>query len=98
MTVSTHTPLLTTVVATPETGSAGIFIVMDLLASVGRLWEMLHGEEPQAARFLPRLVTFDGEPYRDLHGVQISPHGSFADFPNPDLVIIPELMVDPYKP
>jgi transcriptional regulator GlxA family with amidase domain len=91
-------PLLTTVLATPETGSAGIFIIMDLLGSVGQLWEMLHGTEPQPARFLPRLVTFDGEPYRDLHGVTIQPHGSFADFPNPDIVIIPELAIDPWKP
>jgi len=98
MTASTPQPLLTAVVATPETGSAGVFIVMDLLASVGMLWEILHGQEPQAARFLPRLVTCDGEPYRDLHGVQITPHGSFADFPSPDLVIIPELMIDPRKP
>jgi len=91
-------PLLTAVVATPETGTAGTFIIMDLLGSVGQLWEMLHGAEPQPARFLPRLVTFDGEPYRDLHGVTIQPHGSFADFPNPDIVIIPELAIDPWKP
>ena len=43
MTEASYKPLLTTVVATPETGSAGIFIVMDLRASVGVLWEMLHG-------------------------------------------------------
>ena len=90
--------LVTTVVATPETGSAGIFIIMDLLASVGMMWEMLHGEEPQPARFQPRLVTFDGEPYRDLHGVQITPHGALADFPKPDIVIIPELAIDPWRP
>ncbi len=98
MPFDTTKPLLTTVVATPESGSAGIFIVMDLLASVGMLWEMLHGEEPRAARFLPRLVTFDGESYRDYHGLRIEPHGSFADYPEPDLVIIPELMLDPHQP
>ena len=69
-------PLLTTVVVTPETGSAGVFIVMDLLASVGQLWEQLHGDAPSTQTFLPRLVTFDGEPYRDLHGIEIRPHGA----------------------
>jgi len=98
MPADTTRPLLTTVVATPETGSAGIFIVMDLLASVGMLWEVLHGDEPQQARFLPRLVTLDGEPYRDLHGVQITPHGAFADYPEPDLVVIPEMMLNPHQP
>lgn len=91
-------PLLTAVVTTPETGTAGTFIVMDLLLAVGQLWETVHREAPQMPRFLPRLVTFDGEPYRDLHGVEITPHGSFEDFPKPDIVIIPELAIDPWKP
>ena len=90
--------LLTAVVTTPETGTAGTFIVMDLLASVGTFWAMVHREEPVAQRFVPKLVTFDGEPYRDLHGVQITPHGSFETFPKPDIVIIPELAIDPWKP
>jgi transcriptional regulator GlxA family with amidase domain len=85
--VTTAKPLLTAVVATPQSGTAGAFIVMDLLAAVGTFWHALHREEPQMARFLPRLVTYDGEPYRDLHGVQITPHGSFEDFPKPDIVI-----------
>ena len=49
-------------------------------------------------RFLPRLVTFDGEPYRDYHGVLITPHGSFADFPEPDIVMIPDLTISPHEP
>lgn len=91
-------PLLTAVVTTPETGTAGTFIVMDLLAAVGNFWQTVHREAPGVPFFLPRLVTFDGEPYRDLHGVQITPHGSFEDFPSPDVVIVPELAIDPWKP
>jgi transcriptional regulator GlxA family with amidase domain len=98
MTIEAPRPLLTTIVATPETGTAGTFIIMDLLYAVGQLWEMLHGEAPGMPRFLPRLVTFDGQPYKDIHGVTITPHGSFDDFPNPDIVMIPELAIDPWKP
>ncbi len=90
--------LLTTVVTTPETGTAGTFIVMDLLASVGTFWAVVHQQDPVPQRFAPKLVTFDGEPYRDMHGVQITPHGSFEDFPRPDIVIVPELGIDPWKP
>lgn len=90
--------LVTAVVVTPETGTAGSFIIMDLLAAVGTLWETLHGDDPRPAFFLPRLVSIDGQPYRDLHGVTIHPHGSFEDFPNPDIVMIPELAIDPWKP
>ena len=90
-------PLLTAVLATPETGSAGAFIVMDLLASVGQLWETLHGEEPKP-RFLPRLLSVDGKPYRDYHGVLIQPHGALADYPQPDIIIIPEVTIGPWQP
>ena len=96
--VTKSKPLLTAVVTTPETGTAGTFIVMDLLSAVGSFWHTIHREAPGMPRFEPRLVTFDGEPYRDMHGVQITPHGSFEDFPRPDIVIIPELAIDPWKP
>jgi transcriptional regulator GlxA family with amidase domain len=98
MTQESDRPLMTAVLVTPETGSAGTFIVMDLLASVGQLWEVLHGETPQLPRFRPFLVSSDGLPYRDYHGVMIHPHGSIADYPQPDIVIIPELVLDPFKP
>lgn len=90
--------LVTAVVVTPETGTAGTFIIMDLLASVGMLWATLHGDEPGPPRFLPRLVSIDGQPYRDLHGVTIHPHGSLEDYPRPDIVMIPELAIDPWRP
>jgi transcriptional regulator GlxA family with amidase domain len=91
-------PLVTAVLATPETGTAGTFIIMDLLFAVGQLWEMLHGEAPGAPRFLPRLLTADGKPYKDIHGVVITPHGAIADYPAPDIVMIPELTIDPWQP
>lgn len=97
MPLDTPRPLLTAVLATPETGSAGAFIVMDLLASVGTVWESLHGETSKP-RFLPRLLTVDGKPYRDFHGVLIEPHGALADYPQPDIVIIPEVTLGPWQP
>lgn len=97
MNTETHRPLLTAVLGTPEVG-AGAFIIMDALASVGSLWEYLHGEEPQPKYFLPRLLSIDGEPYRDFHGIGIEPHGALSDFPAPDIVIIPEMLLDPWKP
>ena len=98
MPLESSKPLVTAVVVTPETGTAGTFIIMDLLSAVGQLWETLHGEDLRPPRFLPRLVTLDGEPYQDLHGVTIHPHGALEDFPAPDIVMIPELAIDPWKP
>jgi len=92
-------PLLTAVIATPETGSAGAFTIMDILASVGWFWDTLHGDKPQQGGvFHPRLLSVDGGPFRDYHGIEIKPHGSIADCPNPDIIIIPELAVAPWMP
>jgi transcriptional regulator GlxA family with amidase domain len=98
MDAQNHRPLQVAVLATPETGTAGTFIIMDLLASVGQLWEALHQQAPGIPRFKPRLLSVDGKPYRDFHGVLIEPHGSIEDFPSPDIVMIPELAIDPFQP
>ena len=88
-------PLVTAVIGTPEAGASGIFAILDVLASAGRDWQLLHGEAVSAPFFVPRLVTLDGKPYRSPNGVAIEPHGAFANPPEPDIVIIPELSLDP---
>lgn len=90
-------PLVTAVVVTPHTGSAGAFIIMDLLGSVGAFWPVLEGSEMGPRHFLPRLLSVDGAPYRDIHGVTITPNGSLADGPAPDIVIVPELATGPWQ-
>jgi transcriptional regulator GlxA family with amidase domain len=94
----TPRPLTVAVVATPHTGSAGAFIIMDLLGSVGTFWPVLEGGEMGPRHFLPRLVSADGAPYQDLHGVSITPNGSIADYPAPDIIIVPELAAGPWQP
>lgn len=93
----TPRPLTVAVVATPHTGSAGAFIIMDLLASVGTFWPVLAGDEAGKRHFLPRLLSVDGHPYRDIHGVGIVPNGALADYPTPDIVIVPELAAGPWQ-
>jgi transcriptional regulator GlxA family with amidase domain len=85
--------LVTVVVATPEAGASGTFAILDVLSSVGRAWEVLHGKEPRAPRFLPRLLSIDGEPYTAPNGIRIHPQGALAEVPAPDIVIIPELIL-----
>ncbi len=91
-------PMRTAIIATPEASAAGLFAIMDILASVGRDWQMLHGEAPRPAAFVPRLLSVDGAPYTGLNEVEIRPHGALADLPEPDIVIIPDLHVDPAQP
>lgn len=86
-------PLATVVLATPEAGASGTFIILDVLSSVGRLWEALHGEAFKPPVFAPRLLSVDGVPYRNPNGLLVTPHGALADEPAPDIVIIPELQL-----
>jgi transcriptional regulator GlxA family with amidase domain len=90
-------PLTVAVVTTPHTGSAGAFIIMDLLGSVGTFWPVLAGDAMGPSHFLPRLLSVDGAPYRDIHGVTITPNGALADYPAPDIVIVPELAAGPWQ-
>ena len=90
--------LVTVVLATPEAGAAGTFTILDMLSSVGLVWESLHGEEPRPPRFKPLLLSLDGRPYTNPNGIVIQPHGKLADVPAPDIVIIPELVLYPSDP
>jgi transcriptional regulator GlxA family with amidase domain len=94
----TTRPMRTAIVATPEASAVGLYSIMDILASVGRDWQMLHGQAPGAAPFVPRLLSVDGAPYVGLNYVEIRPHGSLADMAAPDIVIIPDLHLDPSQP
>jgi len=90
--------LLTAILATPDAAAAGLFTLFDVLSSVGRDWEMLHGRPPRPPRFLPRLVSEDGRGFDGPNGVRIEPHASFAEVPAPDLVLVPDLILDPNAP
>lgn len=88
-------PLVTAVIGTPDAGASGIFAILDVLSSPGRDWQLLHGETVREPFFLPRLLTQDGKPFSGPNGLVIEPHGAFSDRPEPDIVIIPELLLDP---
>jgi transcriptional regulator GlxA family with amidase domain len=92
-------PTLTTaVLATPEAGPSALFMIVDVLSSVGRDWQLLHDQPPRKPRFSTRIVSIDGKPLSGLNEVWIKPHGSLSQFGAPDLVIVPDLMIIPDQP
>ena len=69
--------------------------MLDVLSSVGRDWEYLHGIEPgEHVAFEPSLRTATGAPYWDINGRKITPDAPFDEGPAPDLVIVPDIHVD----
>jgi len=92
-------PIKTVVIGGSAAGTATLFSLLDVLASVGRDWEFLHGMEPgEVVTFETSLRTPTGAPYLDINGRKITPDASLDEGPVPDLVIVPDLHVDPAAP
>lgn len=85
----------TTVIGSRYAGTSVLFSILDVLASVGRDWEMLHGLPSQAPIFGVSLRTADGAPYWDVNGRKITPDAVFTEAPDPDLIIVSDLHFDP---
>lgn len=88
----------TAVVGMPCAGTSTVFGILDVMASVGRDWEMLHGAQPRHPAFDARLVSLDGAAYTDVNGRIITPDCGLSDFRHPDVVIVPDLHFDPSMP
>ena len=85
----------TVVVGSRLAGSAVLFSILDVLASVGRDWAMLHGIPAAEPVFQVGLRTLDGEPYRDINGRKITPDAKLDEQPVPEVIIVPDLMFAP---
>ncbi len=85
----------TVVLGSAMAGTSTTFAILDVLASVGRDWEMLHGETRQQPLFAASYLSLDGRAYLDANGRTITPEGTLAACPQPDLIIVPDLHLDP---
>lgn len=85
----------TSVIGTRFAGTSTLFSILDVLASVGRDWEMLHGEPAQEQTFAASLRTLDGAPYWDINGRKITPDARLDEAPEPELIIVSDLHFDP---
>ncbi|MEL6365859.1 MAG: helix-turn-helix domain-containing protein [Pseudomonadota bacterium] len=80
------------IVAAPEAEAGVILGIYDAFWSVGRLWNMVNGEEP-APRFSPVVVGADRSPFHSGTGFPITPEASVDDLPRPDIVFVPSLLI-----
>ena len=85
----------TTVIGSSISSTSVLFSILDILASVGRDWEILHGLPTQVPVFHVSLRTIDGAPYWDVNGRKVTPDALLNEAPHPDLVIVPDILLDP---
>lgn len=90
-----HRSITTVVLGSPWAGTSTAYSVLDVLASVGRDWEMLHGAPQRPPVFAASLLSIDGQPYEDANGRRITPDGALAERSPPHLIVVPDLHLDP---
>jgi len=81
--------------ATPETTSSTVYGMYDLFCSAGRDWDLVVNGLPGRQKVEPRVVAERAEPLRAANGIWIRPDCAFADFPDPDIVCVSDLFIEP---
>jgi transcriptional regulator GlxA family with amidase domain len=71
-----------------------IYGIFDTLWAAGRLWSQLHGGAPGAPCFEPRLVGATAGQIELVNGVTIVLHAGIEDTGDPDIVFVPNVLVD----
>jgi transcriptional regulator GlxA family with amidase domain len=88
-------PVTVALIAIPETTTATLFGLHDILASVGRAWEIVvEGSEPDV-KFESRIVSPSAERFEAANGVWVQPHGDLSSADAADLIVIPNLRIVP---
>jgi len=91
----TDSRLKIAILALPQATASTVYGMYDLFASTGRDWEFLVNGKPGEQKIQPFTVSADGARYQGGNGVWIQPDFAFNDSPVPDVICIPELLVDP---
>jgi transcriptional regulator GlxA family with amidase domain len=91
----TTEPITVALLALPDTTAATLYGFYDGLASVRRDWTMLHGGPPVGSPFRPLVVSEDGQPFTTGNGVRLTPQASYAECPEPQVVVVGDVQVAP---
>jgi transcriptional regulator GlxA family with amidase domain len=88
-------PLKIAILALPGVTASTVYGMYDLFASAGRDWELLVVGKPGVSKIEPFTVSTDGRRFQGGNGIWIEPDYALGNSPAPDVICIPELLVDP---
>jgi transcriptional regulator GlxA family with amidase domain len=92
---ATQLPLKVAILTPPQVTASTVYGMYDLFFSTGRDWEMLVDGQPGVSKIQPYTVSRDGKRFQCGNGVWIEPDYALDSSPAPDVICIPELLVDP---
>jgi len=87
--------LTAALLALPESTASTLYGMFDMLASAGRDWNVLIEGTPGESCIRPLIVSAEGKRLRTPGGLWIEPACTLADCAQPDVVVIPDLMLPP---
>ena len=82
-------------IAIPTATASTIYGMYDLFSSAGRDWPALIEGSPGISMMAPAIVAADTKPFQASNGVGIQPDYSFDTCPSPEIVCLPEVLVQP---
>lgn len=95
---SPRPPVTVALLVVPEATASALYGMLDVLASAGRDWAMLTTGQAGAPLFAPSLVAQDTAGFRGPNGAWIQPDGPLPDPAAVEIVIVPELAINPNLP
>ncbi len=83
------------IVAVPETAGSALYGMLDVLSSVGSIWQDLVGVPQANKRISPRVVSPLKDSFTCGNNIPVSPDLSIDDAPSAPIVILPEIWLGP---
>lgn len=81
--------------AVPESSAAVIYGLHEVFSCVGTVWQMLTGDRVRSREMQPRIVGLATDPMMTTLRVPLVPDTTFADRAVMDVVIVPDLFLEP---
>lgn len=85
------------ILAVPETSASVLYGMYDLFRSAGRDWDMAIGGDEGPGVVQPVVVATRGGSFPIVNGVSVTPETTIERIGCPDVVVIPDLAVDPHR-
>lgn len=81
--------------AVPESSAAVIYGLHEVFSCVGTVWQMLTGDQVRSREMQPRIIGRSTESMQTTLRVPLVPDGTYADRAVMDVVIVPDLFLEP---
>jgi transcriptional regulator GlxA family with amidase domain len=82
-------------IAVPEVSAAVLYGLHEVFHCVGTTWETLTGDQNRSRQMSPRIVGTSINPIRTSLGVPVVPDTLFEDKVRMDVIIVPDLFLEP---